>query len=94
MKKIGTLLKSSLLLLVLLIVPGFQLIAAETATADSLLPSSAYTLQLTDRTVNLYYGPFPIVLFSLMLATFIYLIYRYWSNGTLRDDMSHTPHHQ
>jgi hypothetical protein len=35
-----------------------------------------------------FYVPLPVIIFGSLVAIGMYLVYHYWANGRLRDDMS------
>lgn len=47
-----------------------------------------YDLKVHHKASLWYDGPLPIILFGTLFVVGIYVIYHYWSNGQLRDDMS------
>ena len=49
---------------------------------------STYDIKTTGHAVAFMDGPFPVIIFGLLFVLGIYLIYHYWANGKLIDDMS------
>ena len=49
---------------------------------------STYDVQPTEKSSHWFAVPLPILVFGGLFALVIYLIYHYWANGKLTDDMS------
>ncbi len=49
---------------------------------------STYDIKTTSQSVSFIDGPYAVILFGLLFVAGIYLIYHYWANGKLTDDMS------
>jgi len=69
-----------------LVIACICMIAGVSAYAQEVVPT--YDMQVSKQPEYWYDGPIPIIAFGVLFVIGAYLIYHFWANGKLKDDIS------